>query len=69
MTDGADPASLGGAAVGSVTGGVVGIYTPAILRPILGPSSGFWAETGSAFVSEVSGDATQKAINKAGDKK
>ncbi|WP_312189073.1 hemagglutinin repeat-containing protein [Leclercia sp.] len=69
LADGADTASLGGAVVGSLTGGVVGKYAPAILRPIFGPSSGFWAETGSAFASEVSGDAAQKAIRKEGDKK
>ncbi|ATA25526.1 filamentous hemagglutinin [Brenneria goodwinii] len=69
FTDGADKGAIIGAGVGAWSGGLVGKYAPDLLRPALGSSSGFWAEIGSTFTSEVVGDATSDAINQKGDKK
>jgi len=68
LANGPDSASLGGAIAGTSSGGLVGKFAPMLLKPIFGTTTGFWAETGSAFASEVFSDATQKAIKKAGVK-
>ncbi|WP_315974985.1 hemagglutinin repeat-containing protein [Pectobacterium polaris] len=69
FTDGPDKGAIIGAGMGAWSGGLVGKYAPGLLRPALGSSSGFWAEIGSTFTSEVVGDATKDAINHNGDKK
>jgi len=68
LAHGPDTASLGGAIIGTLGGGVVGKFAPIVLRPVFGTTTGFWAETGSAFASEISSDTAQKTINKAGAK-
>ncbi|MFC0075287.1 glycine zipper domain-containing protein, partial [Samsonia erythrinae] len=69
FTDGPDKGAIIGAGMGAWSGGLVGKYAPDLLRPALGSSSGFWAEIGSTFTSEVVGDATKDAISQKGDKK
>lgn len=69
FTDGPDAGAVGGAVAGSVAGGYFGEYAPGLLKPALGISSGFWAEIGGAYTSEILGDATKDAIDRAGNNK
>lgn len=62
MTDGFSSSAQGGAIIGTIAGGAFGEFAPVILKPMLGPASGYIGDIGGAFSFEYTNDVTKETM-------